>query len=272
MKKQIFRNDLNIIILAAGQGKRLSPLTNNKPKCMVDLFGKTLLEWQVSAFKKCGITDISVVTGYRSELIDLPGLEFFQNKKFETTNMVESLFCASEKLNKSTIVSYGDIIFEEKVLNSLIESKSDFSIVVDKEWKKYWKMRFDNPLNDAESLKIDIDNNITSIGQKVQNIDEIEGQYVGLMKFQNNGLKKIKEFYEKAKNQSTKNFNPLNPIVSFQQSYMTDLLQGLINTGCKLKAVMIENGWLELDSIDDYKKYTELFSQKKISEFIDLHD
>ena len=118
MKKQIFRNDLNIIILAAGQGKRLSPLTNNKPKCMVDLFGKTLLEWQVSAFKKCGITDISVVTGYRSELIDLPGLEFFQNKKFETTNMVESLFCASEKLNKSTIVSYGDIIFEEKVLNS----------------------------------------------------------------------------------------------------------------------------------------------------------
>ena len=68
------------------------------------------------------------------------------------------------------------------------------------------------------------------------------------------------------------NFNPLNSIVSFQQSYMTDFLQGLINTGCKLKAVMIENGWLELDSIDDYKKYIELFSKKKISEFIDLHD
>ena len=263
---------MNAIILAAGKGKRLATLTKNKPKCMVNLFGKTLLEWQVSVLRKCGVSDITVVTGYHHELINFSGLTFYHNKHFESTNMVESLFCASEKLNKSTIVSYADIIFEEKILNSLIESKSDFSVVVDKEWEKYWKMRFDNPLNDAESLKIDMNSNITSIGQKVQNINEIEGQYIGLMKFQNDGVKKIKEFYKKAKNQSTKNFNPLNSIVSFQQSYMTDFLQGLINTGCKLKAVMIENGWLELDSIDDYKKYIELFSKKKISEFIDLHD
>ena len=51
---------------------------------------------------------------------------------------------------------------------------------------------------------------------------------------------------------------------------MTDFLQGLINEGCKLEAVQIKNGWLELDSIDDYNKYTELFSKKTISEFIDL--
>ena len=68
---------MNAIILAAGQGKRLYPLTKNKPKCMVNLFGKTLLEWQISVFKQCGITDISIVTGYHSELIDLPGVEFF---------------------------------------------------------------------------------------------------------------------------------------------------------------------------------------------------
>ena len=62
---------MNAIILAAGQGKRLASLTKNKPKCMINLFGKTLLEWQVSVFKKCGISDISVVTGYHSELINL---------------------------------------------------------------------------------------------------------------------------------------------------------------------------------------------------------
>ena len=55
MKKEIFQSDLNAIILAAGQGKRLASLTKNKPKCMINLFGKTLLEWQVSVFKKCGI-------------------------------------------------------------------------------------------------------------------------------------------------------------------------------------------------------------------------
>ena len=261
---------MKAIILAAGEGKRLRPLTNNTPKCLVNLFGKSLLQWQIETFRSCQIDDISVVTGYRSELINLPRLKIFQNKKFETTNMVESLFCASEELSGQTIVSYGDIIFEKKVLDKLIQSKADFSVIVDKNWKRYWEIRFDNPLNDAESLKIDTDDNITSIGKKTQKIDEIEGQYIGLMKFQNAGLEKIKKFYEKTKSQSTNNSNPLNPLVSFQQSFMTDFLQGLINDGCKLKAVEIENGWLELDTINDYNKYTELYSKNKLSEFIDL--
>jgi len=261
---------LKAIILAAGEGKRLRPLTNNTPKCMVNLFGKSLLQWQIETFRSCQIDDISVVTGYRSELINLPRLKIFQNKKFETTNMVESLFCASQELSEQTIVSYGDIIFEKKVLDKLIQSKADFSVIVDKNWKRYWEIRFDNPLNDAESLKIDTDDNITSIGKKTQKIDEIEGQYIGLMKFQNTGLEKIKKFYEKIKSQSTNNSNPINPLVSFQQSFMTDFLQGLINDGCKLKAVEIENGWLELDTINDYNKYTELYSKNKLSEFIDL--
>ena len=261
---------MKAIILAAGEGKRLRPLTNNTPKCLVNLFGKSLLQWQIETFRSCQIDDISVVTGYRSELINLPRLKIFQNKKFETTNMVESLFCASQELSEQTIVSYGDIIFEKKVLDKLIQSKADFSVIVDKNWKRYWEIRFDNPLNDAESLKIDTDDNITSIGQKTQKIDEIEGQYIGLMKFQNTGLEKIKKFYEKIKSQSTNNSNPINPLVSFQQSFMTDFLQGLINDGCKLKAVEIENGWLELDTINDYNKYTELYSKNKLSEFIDL--
>ncbi len=261
---------MKAIILAAGEGKRLRPLTNNTPKCLVNLFGKSLLQWQIETFRSCQIDDISVVTGYRSELINLPRLKIFQNKKFETTNMVESLFCASQELSEQTIVSYGDIIFEKKVLDKLIQSKADFSVIVDKNWKRYWEIRFDNPLNDAESLKIDTDDNITSIGKKTQKIDEIEGQYIGLMKFQNTGLEKIKKFYEKIKSQSTNNSNPLNPLISFQQSFMTDFLQGLINDGCKLKAVEIENGWLELDTINDYNKYTELYSKNKLSEFIDL--
>ena len=261
---------MKAIILAAGEGKRLRPLTNNTPKCLVNLFGKSLLQWQIETFRSCQIDDISVVTGYRSELINLPRLKIFQNKKFETTNMVESLFCASQELSEQTIVSYGDIIFEKKVLDKLIQSKADFSVIVDKNWKRYWEIRFDNPLNDAESLKIDTDDNITSIGQKTQKIDEIEGQYIGLMKFQNTGLEKIKKFYEKIKSQSTNNSNPINPLVSFQQLFMTDFLQGLINDGCKLKAVEIENGWLELDTINDYNKYTELYSKNKLSEFIDL--
>jgi len=261
---------LKAIILAAGEGKRLRPLTNNTPKCLVNLFGKSLLQWQIETFRSCKIDDISVVTGYLNEMIKFENITYFKNPNFKTTNMVETLFCAKEKLSDSVIVSYGDIIFEKNVLQKLIDSNDDISVVIDKNWKKYWETRFDNPLNDAESLKIDTDGNITSIGKKVQKIDEIEGQYIGLMKFQNVGLEKIKEFYEKTKSQSTNESNPLNPLVSFQQSFMTDFLQALINDGCKLKAIEIENGWLELDTVSDYDKYTELYSKNKLSEFIDL--
>ena len=80
----------------------------------------------------------------------------------------------------------------------------------------------------------------------------------------------FRKFYEKIKSQSTNNSNPLNPLVSFQQSFMTDFLQGLINDGCKLRAIEIENGWLELDTIYDYDKYVKLYSKNKLSEFIDL--
>ena len=263
---------MNAIILAAGQGKRLAPLTEHKPKCMVNLFGKTILEWQISVFKKCGITDISIVTGHRSDLIDLPGLEFFQNKKFETTNMVESLFCASEKLNKSTIVSYGDIIFEKRILDKLLESKHDISVVIDKDWRKQWNTRFQNPLDYAESLRLNKNDDILDIGKKVQDIDEISGQYIGLMKFQNEGIDIIKDFYHKCKEHSDKNSNPLNSSLPFEKSYMTDFLQGMIDYGYKIKAVPISSGWLELDSMNDYKIYNKKIEDKTISEFFSVNN
>ncbi len=85
---------------------------NDKPKCLVELFGKTLLEWQLSVFKKCGINDICVVTGYNSQMFRYPNLDYIKNENYKTTNMMESLFCAKERFSQSTIVSYGDIIFE----------------------------------------------------------------------------------------------------------------------------------------------------------------
>ena len=264
---------MNAIILAAGEGKRLHPLTLTKPKCMVELFGKPILERQLSIFKKCGIDDICIVTGFKSELINYPNVDYIKNTNFMKTNMLESLFCASKKFTESTIVSYGDILFEQQVLKKLIDSKSDFSIIIDKQWEKYWKIRSNNPLNDLESLKLDGEQNITSIGQKVSDLNEIQGQYIGLMKFQNNAIKIIKSFYAKSKEtfEST-NLNPLNSSLSFENSYMTDFLQGLINYGQKLKAISIENSWLELDNIDDYKLYTNKNLEKQILEFYDPND
>ena len=263
---------MKVIILAAGRGTRLSPLTDDKPKCMVKLFGKSLLEWQIEKFRKFGIKDISVVTGYKKELISMDGIKIYYNKNFEKTNMIETLFCAKKEINETVIVSYGDIIFEDSVVQKLIESNEDFSIIVDKEWKKYWDMRFDNPLDDAESLILDSENNIKNIGQKTTTLHEIQGQYIGLMMFKGNSTKIIKKFYEKMKKLSKIDKNPLNSNLSFELSYMTDFLQGLVNEKYKLKAILIKNGWLELDSIQDYEIYNKLYHEGKISNFLNIEN
>ena len=97
-------NNLKVIILAAGQGERLRPLTENIPKCMVNFLGKSILERQIDIFQNLGINDISVVAGYCADKVNLDNITKFENKNFMTTNMVESLFTAEEKLDDSVIV------------------------------------------------------------------------------------------------------------------------------------------------------------------------
>jgi len=260
---------LNAIILAAGEGTRLRPLTNDKPKGLIELFGKNILKRQIDTFISSGISDISIVTGFNAEMINFPQINYFHNPNFKTTNMVETLFCAKEKLNESTIISYGDIIFEKQVLQKLISSDYDISVIIDLAWKDYWKMRFKNPLDDVESLILD-DGYIADIGQKSQTLESIQGQYIGLMKFQNEGIHQLIEYYEKAKNTAQMGVNPLNPNLPFERSYMTDLLQGMIHFGNKLKAITIEHGWLELDSFDDYELYNKLHNTDQLSKLIKL--
>ncbi len=262
---------VKLIILGAGEGKRLRPLTKDIPKCMVKIFDKSLLEHQLDVLKKCGISDIVIVTGYCRDKIKVPNVKYYENKFFDSTNMVETLFCAEKEIEGKVIVSYGDIIYERDVLNKLLSSKSDFSIVVDKNWKPYWESRFTNILDDAESLTIE-NGLITSIGQKVNSVSQIQGQYIGLMKFQNNATNILKNFYHSAKMKS-KNFpNPLNPNVSYENSYMTDLLQGLINQGHRLIPVEINNGWLELDTLEDLKIYQKMYKTKTLNKFINLEN
>ena len=255
---------MNVIILAAGKGERLRPLTNNRPKCLIELFGKSLLQRQIELYQKLGITDITIVTGYKYEQINFPNTTIIYNPNFKTTNMLETLFCAEQKISDSTIVSYGDIVFQQNVLELLIDSKDDISLIIDDNWKNYWEQRFTDPLSDAESLVIH-DGYISEIGQKTSSYEKICGQYIGLMKFQNSGISKIKEYYHYAKENSHNNVNILNNSIPFMQSYLTDFLNSIITTGVQIKALPVKNGWLEVDTLDDLKLYESLKKNGKIN-------
>lgn len=92
------------------------------------------------------------------------------------------------------------------------------------------------------------------------------------MKFQNNGVKNLKSFYDKSKKSASTGKNPLNSELNFEKSYMTDLLQAMINDNFKIKAIPVQNSWLELDSYDDFKLYAQLYENKRLEEFFNILD
>ena len=147
---------MTVIILAAGHGTRLRPLTNNKPKCLVELAGKPLLDHQLEVLCAAGVGDIHVVAGYRADKLDRPDFTRHINERYADTNMVSTLFVAESVMTgySDLIISYGDIVYEPRVLSALCMVDAPISLVVDREWRRYWAARMDNPLSDAETINL----------------------------------------------------------------------------------------------------------------------
>lgn len=252
---------MKVIILAAGQGTRLRPLTNDRPKCMVEVNGKSILERQLNTMHACGIkdADITIVTGYRHDVIRErfkdTDMEVIVNDDYETTNMVCSLMCARDmmEMQDDILISYGDIIYDDTVLNKILVSEDPASVIVDDGWYEYWSARCDNPLDDAETLMFDDRDYLTEIGQKTNDLSKVQSQYIGLMRFKGTGLKAMLNLSAEAERRSHEGRKLWRTDRTYQKMYMTDLLQGLIDEGNKLKAVHIQRGWFEIDDRDDLK-------------------
>tara|TARA_B100001121_G_scaffold259884_1_gene239128 strand:- start:14 stop:787 length:774 start_codon:yes stop_codon:yes gene_type:complete len=255
-----------LIILAAGKGSRLHPLTESIPKCMVNVLREPILSRIISSSMKANINKIVAVCGYKHEKINNENVIKIINHEFYNSNMLRSLMCANEYFQKGFIMSYGDIIYSHKILEKLRDSQEDITVVIDIKWFDLWKSRFENPLSDAETLKLDKNNYITEIGKKTNDLGEIEGQYVGLIYFRGEGVKKLKLYYDLAKKDHKKSKKPFGSSRTFPEFYMTDLLQGMIQSGEKVKALTINGGWSEIDSHKDLEITENLIKEGKILE------
>lgn len=236
---------MKAVILAAGEGSRLRPYTNDRPKCLVEYRGKPILDYTLETLRACGVNDIVVVRGYKGECIVRPGVRFHENPRFAETNMVYTLLCAKAELQDDVIISYGDIIYREGVLNTLLASKAPLSVIVDRKWKELWRQRMENPLDDAETMKLDAEGNIRELGKKPKSYDDVNGQYIGLLKIAGGACREILDFYES-----------LDPAASYdgrpkEKMFMTSFIQLIIDRLMPVKAVMIDGGWLEVDAPED---------------------
>jgi choline kinase len=229
------------IILAAGLGSRLRPHTNNCPKGLVKVRGKPILQYQIDTLKQAGIDEIVIVTGYLGDKIKLEfsGFQIVENPRWDTTNMVASLYCAREWLRDDVIISYSDIIYSTMVLKKLLSSKASLAVCADQKFLSYWKSRFEDPLLDLESFEVS-SGCISSIGQKVESIENIEAQYIGLTRFKGHGLRLLRDYLA-----------DLSSERRFDRLYMTDLLMIMIENGVCIRPVFHENQWLEIDTVND---------------------
>ena len=256
------------IILAAGQGTRLRPLTNNKPKCLVLLQGKTFLARQVNVLKRAGVKDLLVVGGYRVDLIKEAGFNCMVNPKYESTNMVESLFRGVSfiELGGDLIIGYGDIIYQIDNLNQVLSCEDEIGVMVDRNWRRYWELRFSDPLEDAETFVMDSEGYVIELGKKAKSFKRIHGQYTGLIKVREDKIKDFIDFYKSL------NRNKIYDGKNFSNMYMTSFLQEIIDAGWKVKAVSVENGWLEIDSVNDLQIYENLYKVGELASFCRLEN
>ncbi len=227
------------IILAAGRGSRMKHLTDDKPKCLNELHGKPLLQYQLDALRGAGISEIGIVSGYQREKLQPFGLYEFFNERWAQTNMVSSLECAASWLGSDTvIVSYSDIFYDASAVTALLNSEAQLAVAYDPQWLSQWQGRFADPLSDAETFRIDENQRLLEIGNKPNAISEVQGQYMGLLKFTPQAWQQVRQLRAS-----------LTPDQQ-DRMHMTGTLQ-LLLSDFAVTAVPYSGQWGEIDSETD---------------------
>ena len=173
--------------------------------------------------------------------IKVLGYQTVHNPVYDETEMVYSLFCARDRFpeDDDLCISYGDIVYDRSVVEALRNCDAPLCVVIDSEWRRLWELRFDDPLSDAETLRIE-DDRVVEIGAEPSGYNEIDGQYIGLIKVRRDYVDEFVDAYD-----------------SLDQSsiHMTRFIQHLIDTAWQVAPVEMDGGWLEVDTLEDLEIY-----------------
>lgn len=255
--------NLRAIILAAGEGFRLRPYTFDRPKCLVELGGKPLLIHQTEVLRSLKIHDIMVVTGHMGHKIEALGYRTIRNADYSKTNMVASLMCAAESLDGSAdvLVAYSDIVYEPRVVQALVRYQAPICTSIDRSWLNLWQIRFEDPLAEAETLRLNNSGDILELGKKPESLVEIQGQYMGLIKISAEFAPRLRLAYQQLVP------NDLFHKKNAANMFMTSFLQHLIDSGQPVRAVIVSGGWLEVDTAEDLELYNRMHREGTLSEY-----
>ncbi|MEZ9592954.1 NTP transferase domain-containing protein [Vibrio breoganii] len=232
---------MQAIIMAAGFGSRIAKISNNNPKSFLEINDEKLIERAVRLLEDRKITDITVVTGYKSEEFhQLLGekVKYKHNPLYFCTNVLGSFACGMDNLKEDFIFIHADTIFDETILDDIIASDiSDIVLPVD------YKSCVE------EEMKVTTIDGCIDVIHKSIALDIAEGEFIGVAKIKKSVIEGLKlAVYEELKTKSN------------HQEYFEEAIQNLINKGLEVRTVPTAGRpWIEIDFPEDYATAKGLF-------------
>lgn len=231
------------LVLAASRGNNLYELTEDRPKAMLNIRGKPLLQRLVDEFKKRSVNDITVIAGYKSETMDLNGIDMRLNTRHESTGELYSLACARDKFSDDMVVMYGDLLFRSYILQDLLEHDGEIVIVVDSLINETeitgapdyaWCDRPDDRSMFMQDVRLQ------RVGEEKLPDDPPSGRWTGMMRIRSRGRLWLEQALDE-----------LETLPGFDKLTLPDLLNHLTRSGRPVTVHYINGHWLDVNSVND---------------------
>lgn len=248
---------MRAIIIAAGSATRLGKYGEGLPKSLLDVNGKTILERQVSLYRKNGVNDVIVIVGPYSEKFTLKGVTYIQDLDYDKHDIMGSLMAAKKEIFGEVIISYSDVLFDQEILKQVLDFKNDMGIAADPNWEKSYVGRTEHQKTEAENILIH-DRKILKIKKNMISCekDEMLAEFLGLLKLSAKGSEIFANKISYLENSHTGIFHEAP---SFQKSYLTDMIQELIDSNLTISPIFVTSEWCEVDTPQDLERVRRIF-------------
>ncbi len=225
------------------------PTTENAPKCYAEIQGKRILDWTVEALRGGGCDEICFIGGYRIGTVkrDYPHFRFRENRDWPDNNILVSLMCAEDLMDRPFVAAYSDILFTREVVHGLVNSRDELTLGIDTDWREHYKPRTQHPPHDAEKA-ITAGGKVVKIHRGIP-YDDATGEFIGVAKFGAEGARRFRDFYHRRKAEFWD--RPYREAVSFQKAYLIHMFQDMIEQGIAFGHVDTPGHYREIDTQED---------------------
>jgi L-glutamine-phosphate cytidylyltransferase len=248
---------MKAIIISAGSAKRLGEQTRELPKGLLNINGKSILQRQIDILNNNGIHEIIIITGPHKEKYKFKKIRYVEDLEYKKHDVLLSLMEAKNEISGDVITTYSDILFDDKILQQIIKSKVDIGVVTDMNWEQKYQNRTEHPKSQADNVIIE-NNRIVKIGKNISKISKNQrnGEFIGIMKFSDKGSKKFVMKYNEIKKNRP---NLFHDATTFEKSYLTDMIQELIDQKILVEPIIINGDWCEIDTIQDLENAKTMY-------------